>query len=119
MNAPLTAVLKNDGITTFFDVSYLSFQRSGDTTVLKQNIKGSFARSLSLLTKTRDKYQDYFEYLKKYQFKFDCMQMIASKRGRKFGVPAPVDSPDVSFKDLGTMSKAQQRKAKKAIECLV
>ncbi|MCG8249217.1 rolling circle replication-associated protein [Tenacibaculum finnmarkense] len=119
MNAPLTAILKNDGITTFFDVSYLNFNRLGDKTVLKQNIKGAFSRSLSLLVKNKDKFDNYFDYVKKYQFKFDCMQMIASKRGRSFGVVAPVDSPDVSFKDLGTMSKAQQRKAKKAIECLV
>ncbi|WP_028889068.1 rolling circle replication-associated protein [Tenacibaculum ovolyticum] len=106
MNAPCTFVLKNDGITQFFDVSYLSFKRNGDTSVLKQNIKTAFGNSLKKLNKTKHKVSDYLEYVKKYEFKYDCQRMVMSKKGK-------------TLKQLGLMSKPQQKKAKKAIECLV
>ncbi|WP_422091312.1 rolling circle replication-associated protein [Tenacibaculum ovolyticum] len=106
MNAPCTFVLKNNGITQFFDVSYLSFSRNGDKSVLKQNIKTSFGNHLKKLNKTKDKVSDYFEYVKKYEFKYDCQRMIMSKKGK-------------TLKQLGVMTNAQQKRAKKAVECLV
>ncbi|MCD8408094.1 hypothetical protein LNI98_09530 [Tenacibaculum dicentrarchi] len=105
MNAPLTSILKNDGVTSFFDVSYLTFNRLGDKNSLKQNMCSAFNSSIKRMNKIKE-HSEYLKFVDKYNFKYQCHQMIMSKKGK-------------SLKGLGVLSIAQRKKAKKVIECLV
>ncbi|WP_047788777.1 rolling circle replication-associated protein [Tenacibaculum mesophilum] len=101
MNAPATFIVKNNGLTQFYDVSYLSFSRNGDTTMLKQNHNTSFYESYKRINDL-----DSFENVAKLEFKHQLHQMIMAKKGKQ-------------IKQLGTLSESQVKKCRKAIECMV
>lgn len=101
MNAPATFIVKNNGLTQFYDVSYLSFSRNGDTSSLKQNAKTPYSESIKKLTK-----QNSLDVVDKIEFKYQLHQMTMAKKGKQ-------------IKDLGTLSESQVKKCRKAIECMI
>ncbi|WP_271404993.1 rolling circle replication-associated protein [Tenacibaculum soleae] len=105
MNAPCTFILKNDGITQFFDVSYISFNRNGDKESLIQNVKSPFTKEIKELFKKKD-----LKCINTYSYDYRCLYNLHRSYMLKNGK---------FLKELGQLSEAQVKKCKKAVECLV
>lgn len=105
MNAPYNFILKNNGITGFYDVSYLNFNRKGDTSVLKQNIKSPFTKTLKKFAAKKLK-NNFLGSIKEYNYIYNLHRGCMLKEKKQ-------------LKPLGLMSSAQEKKVRKAIECLV
>ncbi|CAM1341495.1 rolling circle replication-associated protein [Tenacibaculum amylolyticum] len=102
MNAPCTFSIQNNGISQYFDVSYLDFTRSGDTSVLKQNQKTPFSETIKKYQPTNN----YLEEVNRIRFKHDMHRLVMSKKGK-------------TIKELGTLSRNQVKSCKKACETMI
>lgn len=102
MNAPCTFAIKNNGISQYFDVSYLDFARNGDTSVLKQNQVTPFSSIIKKYVPT----PNFLNEVSRIKFKHDLHRQVMSKRGK-------------NIKELGTLSKMQVKSCKKACETMI
>lgn len=102
MNAPCTFSIKNNGISQYFDVSYLNITRNGDTSVLKQNQKTPFNDIIKRFKPT----SNFLEEINRVKFKHDLHRQIMYKRGK-------------NIKELGTLSNNQKKSCKKVCETMI
>lgn len=131
MNAPCTFSIKNNGISQYFDVSYLNFTRNGDTSMLKQNQKTPFSQVIKKYKPT----SNFLEEVNRIKFKHDLHRQIMSK-GKKCDKCKDCKSCTTEttcnhckrcteckkpkyFKELGTLSTSQVKSCKKACELLI
>ncbi|CAM1344241.1 rolling circle replication-associated protein [Tenacibaculum amylolyticum] len=103
MNAPCTFSLKNQGISQYFDVSYLNFSRNGDKRLLKQNQQSEYLDRINSFEYTSSFLNEVNEVQSLYKNHVDYMK-------KKY---------DVDLKPLGTLSKAQVKSCKKACETMI
>ncbi len=102
MNAPCTFAVKNNGISQYFDVSYLNFTRNGDTSVLKQNQKTAFSETIKKYEPT----SNFLDEVTRIKFKHDLHRQMMGKKKK-------------NVKELGTLSKNQVKSCKKACETMI
>ena len=103
MNAPCTFSLRNEGISQYFDVSYLDFSRSGDKTALKQNQTSKFIDRIRK-----------FNYTKNFLNEVKQVNDLHLSHTNHMK-----DVYNVKIKPLGTLSRSQVKTCKKACETMI
>lgn len=109
MNAPNVISVRNNTLVQYFDVSCLDIQRNGCVASLKQNSKSIYKDTMKQLDKVLElpeKYSDITEFSKSYQSLYNNHKIEQKKN-------------DIDVKPMSTMSKAQIKNCKKAIENMI
>jgi hypothetical protein len=108
---PRIALLKNNNLIFYADNSYLTINRNPNKEALKQNLmKERFGNVLKMMNKTEllkdDDFNTITEFAERYEVIHDLNKKVFSE---KHGI---------KIKDLGTLSRAQVKNCRKAVETM-